>query len=143
MEHLKYAKASYEIALKDKSICADSSVWLDYSKVLMHLGEPDQGLRTMTTMIRRFDGHSNMSLFHLTAGAMLSAMGKYEQAGHYFFECIQLGLPKHFTKSDLMFVLSRSFEQLGFETKSTSSDPVEEGYVMVRLSFLTTVVMGY
>jgi hypothetical protein len=98
----------------------------------MHLGESDQRLKTVNTMIRRFDGNQNMPLFHLTAGAMLSAMRDYEKAGNCFFECIQLGLPRYFSKSELMFVLSRSFEQLGFETKSTSSDHVEDGYIMVQ-----------
>ena len=139
MEHLTYAKASYEKVLKDAGISSDPAVWLEYSKVLMHLGESDLGLKTMATVIRRFDNHPNRSLFRLTAGAMLSAMGKYEEAGNYFFECIQLGPPKYFTKSDLNIILSRSIEQLGFETKTNTTDPVEDGYVMVGTMILPII----
>ena len=126
-----YARAAYEIALESPELSEDSELWLEYSKVLMHLGEADLGVKAMTTMMRKFQADGNASLYHLTAGAMLSSMGKYEQAGHYFFETIQLGLPKFFTKSDLMFILSRSFEQLGYETKTDASEPVEDGYLMV------------
>jgi hypothetical protein len=99
----------------------------------MHLGDAESGLKTITSMMRQFDAHDeHQGVFYLTAGAMLSSMGKHEQAGQYYFEAIQIGAPRFFSKSDLMFILSRSFEQLGFETKSSGADPVEEGYIMVR-----------
>jgi hypothetical protein len=98
----------------------------------MHLGDAELGFKTVTSMIRQFEDDEHQGIFYLTAGAMLSSMGKHEQAGQYYFEAIQIGAPKFFSKSDLMFILSRSFEQLGFETKASGSDPVEEGYVMVR-----------
>ena len=129
---MRYAKSSYELCLKSSEISSDPQVWLEYSKILMHLGESDLGLKTITNMIRKFDSDDRQGIYHLTAGAMLSSLGKHEQAGQYFFEAIQIGTPKFFTKSDLMFILSRSFEQLGFETKTTGSDPVEDGYVMVQ-----------
>lgn len=136
-QHLIYARSAYEKALESPQIADDSSTWLAYSKILMHLGEADLGVKTITTMMRKFQNDGETSLYHLTAGAMLSSMGKYEQAGHYFFETIQLGLPKFFNKSDLMFILSRSFEQLGYETKTDANDPVEDGYVMVFTHMLS------
>lgn len=136
-QHLVYARSAYEVALQNPQIADDSSTWLAYSKLLMHLGEAELGVKTITTMLRKFHNDGNSSLYHLTAGAMLSSLGKYEQAGHYFFETIQLGLPKFFTKSDLMFILSRSFEQLGYETKTDANDPVEDGYVMVFTHMLS------
>jgi hypothetical protein len=140
MDHLIYAKLSYEKALKNNEIANDPQVWFEYSKVLMHLGEADLGLKTITSMNRKFDNNEHQGIFHLTAGAMLSAMGKHEQAGQYFFEAIQIGVPKFFSKSDLMFILSRSFEQLGFETKATGTDPVEEGYQMVGFLFYISMI---
>ena len=136
-QHLTYARAAYEKALEDPEIAEEANTWLEYSKVLMHLGEADLGIKTITTMLRKFQGDGNSALYHLTAGAILSSVGKYEQAGHYFFETIQMGLPKFFNKSDLMFILSRSFEQLGYETRTDSSGPVEDGYVMVFTHMLS------
>jgi tetratricopeptide (TPR) repeat protein len=136
VDHLRFAKESYEKALKSSEISSDSQVWLEYSKVLMHLGDAESGLKTITAMMRQFDSHDeHQGVFYLTAGAMLSSMGKHEQAGQYYFEAIQIGAPRFFSKSDLMFILSRSFEQLGFETKSSGADPVEEGYIMVLTYF--------
>lgn len=132
-----FARHAYEAALESPSVADDSSLWLQYSKVLMHLGEGELGVKTITGMLRRFPSGGNQSLYHLTAGAILSAMGKFEQAGHYFFESIQLGLPRFFTKSDLMFILSRSFEQLGYETKTEANEAVEDGYVMVFTHMLS------
>lgn len=141
---MKYAKVSYEKALKNPEISSSPLVWLEYSKVLMHLGEAELGLKTITSMIRLFDSdEDNQGIFYLTAGAMLSSIGKHEQAGQYYFEAIQLGAPKFFTKSDLMFILSRSFEQLGFETKASGTDPVEEGYIMVLfVNFFIFIFIG-
>lgn len=103
----------------------------------MHLGEVDSAFKTITSTMRRFDlSPVDLSLFQLTAGCMLSALGKYEQAGQYFFETLQTGLPKFFTKSDIMFILSRSFEQLGYnQAQSNLEHAVEEGYVMVCEAF--------
>lgn len=139
---MKYAKVSYEKALKNAGMSSDAQVWLEYSKVLMHLGDVELGLKTITSMIRQFEDDEHQGVFYLTAGAMLSSMGKHEQAGQYYFESIQIGAPKFFSKSDLMFILSRSFEQLGFETKASGTDPVEEGYIMV-LFFIPIVFTSH
>jgi hypothetical protein len=95
------------------------------------MGENDLALQTINNIIKKFHDTSDISLYYITAGEMLSSIGKYEEAGKFFFETIQLGLPKFFTKSDLMFILSRSFEQLGFDVRMNNTDSTDEGYQMV------------
>lgn len=98
----------------------------------MHLGEYDEGFKQINLLIKKIQYNTNLdelrSLLTFLAGAMLSAMGKHEKAGEYFFQTKEMGLPKFFTKSDLMFILARSFEQKGFDTSSEADDG---GYEMV------------
>jgi hypothetical protein len=47
----------------------------------------------------------------LFAGGMLKAMGDFDKAGSYFFEAMNMGPPRLFSRLDMMFIVARTLEE--------------------------------
>lgn len=93
--------------------------------MLLYLGEATRGLAVVEALISQSTDKD--PFLYLLAGAMHSILGQYKEAGECFFESIHCGPPRLFHRSDMMFVLSRSCELMGFESRFSNDD----GYSMV------------
>lgn len=134
---LERAKELYENVLLDLDQAADPSVWLEYSQVLLFQGNYDLGSRTTALIATKFADSPNAPIYLLNAAAMYFAAGSFDQAGKNLFQSIQQGPPKFFTKSEMLFMLSRTFEQSG----TLDDSRAEDGYFMVFQN-LDTVELG-
>lgn len=106
---------------------ADPSVWLEYSQVLLFQGNYDLGARTTALIATKFADTPSAPVYLLNAAAMFFAAGNFDQAGKHMFQSIQTGPPKFFSKSEMLFMLSRTFEQSG----TLDDSRAEDGYFMV------------
>lgn len=127
MYNLERAKALYETALLHVDLATDPGVWLEYSQILLFLGEFDLGTKTTALIASKFSNSSSAPIYLLNAAAMHSAEGQFELAGKFMFQSIQTGPPTFFSKSEMLFLLSRTFEQSG----QTDDSRAEDGYLMV------------
>jgi hypothetical protein len=127
---LERAKALYETALLHMDIASDPGVWLEYSQVLLFIGDFELGAKTTALIASKFADTPNSPIYLLNAAAMYCALGQFEQAGKFMFQSIQAGPPRFFNKSEMLFLLSRTFEQSGI----TDDSRAEDGYKMVGSS---------
>ena len=132
MYNLERAKALYETALLHVEIASDPEVWLEYSQILLFMGDFDLGTKTTALIASKFSNSPNAPIYLLNAAAMNCAQGQFELAGKFMFQSIQVGPPTFFSKSEMLFLLSRTFEQSGQMDDSRA----EDGYLMVLLMSL-------
>lgn len=106
----------------------NADIMLDYSKVLQYAGEIDQATKIFMTMLSIFEERPEFPSFVFLAGGMLKAQGDFDKAGSYFFEAMNIGPPRLFSRLDMMFIVARTLE----EATKDSDEPVEDGYKMVH-----------
>jgi tetratricopeptide (TPR) repeat protein len=78
-------------------------------------------------MLSVFEDHEDFPSFLMLAGSMLKAMRDFDKAGSYFFEAMNTGPPRFFTRLDMMFIVARTLEE-----SSSSGSSTDEGYIMVH-----------
>ena len=121
----------YENAMNSKnsmSIVSDPVVMTQYSRVLQYSGEIQQANQICMKMLTRFESQDDFPKYVLFVGGMLKALGDFDKAGSYFFEAMNIGPPRLFTRLDMMFIVARTLE----ESTADSDEPVEDGYKMVH-----------
>ena len=115
----------------------DASAWIEYSRVLQHLGDNNESVKLLMKLLNSFEDHEDFPAFLFYTGCMLKATKDFDRAGSYFFEAMNSGPPKLFTRLDVMFIVARNLEQ------STQDDdvPVEDGYRMVHMNMMADKIL--
>ena len=88
-------------------------------------------------MLTRFESQDDFPKYVLFVGGMLKALGNFDKAGSYFFEAMNIGPPRLFTRLDMMFIVARTLE----ESTADSDEPVEDGYRMVHHHLLSDKII--
>ena len=129
--NLKRSLEIFESAVNSKnslSIVSDPIIMTQYSRVLQYSGEIEQANQICMKMLTRFESQDDFPKYVLFVGGMLKALGNFDKAGSYFFEAMNIGPPRLFTRLDMMFIVARTLE----ESTADSDEPVEDGYRMVH-----------
>jgi hypothetical protein len=126
--HLQKARDLYKdfIAKTGQAAAVPAATWLQYCRVLMYLGDTATASTAITTVVTVFENDLDVPSYLFIAGAIFKARGMSEQANSYFFEATQIGPPKHFSKMEMMLIISRVLEEM-----DTDSDGNENAYRMV------------
>eukprot|EP01038_Epipyxis_sp_PR26KG_P009292 gene9292-12520_t len=128
--HLLRARALFEKYFSgvDPSV-VNSGMHLDYCRVLMFLGDHEAAAIEILYIINTYENDPDIASFYFYAGAIYKALNQYDQASNYFFEATQMGPPKHFSKIEMMIIISRNLEKMGSDANAEDSN--EEAYKMV------------
>lgn len=132
--HLHRARALFEQYLEATgSANQDAKLWLDYCRVLMFLGDNAKAKGVLQMMVSTFEMDPDLPNYYFYAGAALMALEEYDQAVNYFFEAIQIGPPKFFSKMEMMIIISRNLEKM----KTKNEDVYDAGDTQTLASSIT------
>lgn len=125
--NLLRARVLYEQALKSVENLLDATLWIEYSRVLTYFGDFQKAAVVMQQVISAFDDDPLLPSYLFVLGAILKSCDKNEEASNYFFEATMTGPPKHFSKLEMMFIISRNIEA---ESRANEGSN-EDAYLMV------------
>jgi tetratricopeptide (TPR) repeat protein len=132
--NLKCAARWYHIALQSLECALDARAWIEYARVLEGQGESLEASTIVQRLLYSFETDSDFSTYLLYAGGALKAQGELDRAGSYFFEAMNSGPPRQFSRTDMLFIVARTLEEgitggVG-KTSDLATEHIEQGYKM-------------
>lgn len=112
----------YELAIKHIENIAKPEVLIEFCRVLQHFGDEERASKISMDVVKAFESSPDYANFIFYAGCLYKSVGLHDIAATYLFESIQCGLPRYFSKLDIMFLISRNIEENAKKTGENCLD---------------------
>lgn len=104
--------------------------YVEYFRCLLYYGEFRDAADLIRQILVKFELDPYFADYCFYAGVVFKALREYETANNYFFDAIQNGPPRYFTKIEMMTVISRNLEEMNAEI----DEDTDNAYHMVSLA---------
>jgi tetratricopeptide (TPR) repeat protein len=111
-----------------------SDDYIEYLRVLIILGEYNLAVQVIQCVLSIFEREEDAANYLFYAGCIHKRLNDFNRANHYFFQAIELGPPKLFSKLEMMVILSRVIEDEKAEAGLTNEN--DSAYQMVHTQFV-------
>lgn len=103
--------------------------YVEYFRCLLYCGEYREAATWIQQMLLKYEQDPYYADYCFYAGVAFKALREYETANNYFFDAIQNGSPRFFTKIEMMTVISRNLEEMNTE----GDEETDNAYHMVSI----------
>lgn len=101
---------------------------LEYARVLQFNGLYESASDVLLHVLQTLDYHEDYPTFLLYAASLMQVLHRHDSAAKYFFDALQVGPPKLFSKLDMMFLVSRNIEASSRDTDEITNDAYQMVY---------------
>ncbi len=116
---------------------------LEYARVLQFHGLYELASEVLLYVLQTLDSHENYPTFLLYAASLMKVLHRHDSAAKYFFDSLQVGPPKLFSKLDMMFLVSRNIEASNRDADEATNDAYQMVYEHLIIDGLLDASVSY
>ena len=125
--HLVKARSAWDIAFTYIDVALEPSCHFAYAETTLHLGNHERTLKAYLGIIENFPKHKNINSVMLKTAMLRAAENDHERAIAILKDLLEKNVHAPYTKSDVMFLIARLYEQWNglLENKSRAKQAKE------------------